>query len=177
MSGILSELVIAFIAGLVPVAYGFLDALLEINPSTRSWIEQFQKSRWGKALLRLSGQELPKRQVSIGSKLKKLSTQVSKISEESDLLVGELSRELSTRKQILNRLGREQRALNKQIERIKKDPTYATIQLNKRMGEILAAQHVESRNSTRRDYFLYLLGVITPLIISWLLRVFEISFP
>lgn len=169
------EILFGSLLSLIAGGITTLIRILEEEPRFWQWLEEHVPS-WIPLLERL-GIERPKPDETYREKVANLLQKFSDISLETDTIIGELESSLKSKTELVQQLENQHRELTKRIEELKENPEFGNIEILRRLERMERDQALESRRSALRDYGLFALGVLVPIVVAIIARLFGYSLP
>ncbi len=154
---------------LTSLAVGALTTLIRIlrkeKRLQRFW-ERLDRNEKLLNLLKELGINLPKAPESYEERMKRLFAKFREVSTDSEEILSELESSLRNKEAIVNQLDQRKKELDQKITSIQQSPDYANVRMLEMLAQMDKEQKKDSRRSAWRDYGLFVLGVVTPFVLS-----------
>jgi hypothetical protein len=162
-------LVLSLLAGTFP---GLLKIMRETEELKSLW-NRIERNSFLLSILKALGLELPKPKDSYETRMNSLIAKFNEVTIESDAIIAELESNLKNKKHIVETLEQEEEILATNIEKMRKSPEFGQLQIQQQLDRLIQEQKKDGKKGLLRDYLLFALGVVSPYIISWTVKLFQ----
>lgn len=144
--------------------------LSQESPLARALLERIRSNKTLAKVLKILGVRLPEEPVPVAERIEQLFRKFGEVSKDMEAIVQELAKQIEARATLVQQLEREEQDLQERITALEGQPEAAIARLEARVSELVQEQSKEAKRSALRDYLLYVLGVLTPIVITVVLR-------